>query len=138
MKTHLNRLLLVLGIVLGLAELAPPAMAQAIKAATETTSTVTATNSFVAAARPVRAFDITVYNSSTSDLYCHIFDATSTPSAGAVPIAPLKIPTGETRSYTWNLAGRKFTNGVLVATSTTPVTFTNGTASFLIDVTWSP
>jgi hypothetical protein len=136
MKQIIPLLVALVGLV-GLAELGPPCQAQALKPATETASSPVPTNSLVAVARPVRVFDVTVFNSHTADLYIHIFDATATPAAGTVPLAPLKLLAGETRSYSWDVASRKFTNGVVVAASTTPATFTNAGAVFLIDVTYS-
>lgn len=114
-------------------------IAQALKGAGVTSSTVTPTNSFVAVSRTSTVFDITAHNSGGSDLYLVVFDATSLPANGAVPALPaVKIPTGKSGGYTWNVAGRRFANGVVAATSTTGAALTNSSAVFSIDVTWNP
>ncbi len=114
------------------------ARAQAMRAAGRTSSTVTVTNSFVAAARQVQAFSITAFNSSTADLYLHVFDAASLPANGSTPLGVVRIPANSTGGFDWGLPGRPFSTGVLCAVSTTPITLTNGSAVFLLDVTYSP
>lgn len=118
---------------------APRAQAQGLYAAGLLSRSVTTTNAFVAASRASTVYTVTAYNASASDLYMLIFDATSLPANNTVPtLPPLKITSGTTAYYDFNVAGAKFANGIVVATSTTPITLTNGSASFLISVTHTP
>jgi hypothetical protein len=136
MLTSFTALLLLLPALL----LTPtPAAAQGLRAAGVTTSTVTTTNAFVVSIRPTTMFSVTAYNASASDLYLLVFDATSLPANNTVPsLPPLKITANTTAYYDFNVSGCRFANGLVAATSTTPVTLTNGTASFLIAVTHTP
>lgn len=139
MKTHLNRLLLVLGIVVGLAEFSPPAQAQALKGAALLEKTTAPTNSWAPVVRSTTVYTISAYNSSATDLYLHVFDATAVPANGTVPtLSPVLIPAGKTGGWDFNVAGCKFANGVAVASSTTDRTTTNATASFQINITHTP
>ena len=118
---------------------APESRAQGLNAAGLLSRSVTITNAFVASTRSSTLYTVTAYNASASDLYLHIFDATSLPADNTVPtLPPLKIPTDTTGYYDFNVAGARFANGIVVATSTTPNTLTNGSASFLIEVTHNP
>jgi hypothetical protein len=118
---------------------APSAHAQGLKAAAAVERSLCPTNAITMVSRSTTMFSVTAYNVSASDLYLHVFDATSTPAANTVPTLPaIKVTANTTAGYDFNIGGCKFANGIVVATSTTPVTFTNGTASFQIAVTHAP
>lgn len=128
-----------LALLIGACCLCAPAQAQGLKGAGVTTSSLTITNVLVASTRAATLYSATAYNASASDLYLLVFDATSLPANNTVPkLSPVKILADKTGGYDFNVAGCRFANGIVVATSTTPITLTNGTASFQIVVTSSP
>lgn len=99
-------------------------------------NTIPATNAWTPIALPAKLYDLTVYNVSASTLYIHVFDTNSLPSNGAFPtLAPIALPANSTASYQF-FVGRSFTNGITIAASTTPITLTNGTASFKMDISY--
>jgi hypothetical protein len=125
--------------LLALLALLPSTHAQGLRGAASSEESLTATNAWTAVSRKTTLYTVSAANASSGDLYLMVFDATSTPSAGTVPALPgLKIPSGSVGGWDFNVAGCPFANGVVVATSTTPVTFTNGSASFQITVTHTP
>jgi hypothetical protein len=113
--------------------------AQGLKAAASHERTTAPTNSWVAVSRSTTLFTVTAYNSSATDLYLHVFDATAVPANGSIPtMPPVLIPAGKTGGWDYSIGGCKFANGVAVATSTTDRTTTNATASFMINLTHTP
>lgn len=100
-------------------------------------NTLPATNAWVAYSLPGgKLYDLTIYNVSASLLYVHVFDSNVVPSDGAFPtLAPQPLPANSSISYSYT-GGRGFTNGITICTSTTPITLTNGTASFKIDISY--
>lgn len=94
-----------------------------------------ATNTWLARPidKPLKLYDITVNNISGTDYYVMIFDQTATPVAGDYPMyTSAKVTAGLDRSYFFT-GGCVFTNGLWIAASTTPVTFTN-TASMVFTI----
>lgn len=109
--------------------------AQGLVAGGKIERSLTSTNAFTAVSRSTRVFTIFVENTSASDLWLHVADATSTPSAGARPaLSGIIIPAGKTGGYDFGTYGAPFANGVTVCTSTTDLTLTNSTASFDVTV----
>lgn len=90
---------------------------------------VVLTNGMVATTnKATRCGEITMYNSSASTVYLLVYDLStnSVPAAGRAPTLPaIPVPANSVGYWDWNVAGRKFQNGVIAAASTTPVTFTN-------------
>lgn len=110
-----------------------------IVGATRVSTCVVATNALVASTAPTQLFSVTAENSSGSDLWLLVFDATSLPANGTAPtLAPVKITAGATGGYDFNIAGCHFSNGIVAANSTTDRALTNGGAVFWITVTHDP
>lgn len=87
----------------------------------------------------VRVHTIFVQNTSSSDLWLHVFDATSTPANNTRPaLTAVKILAGSGGGYDFGLYGAPFTSGVTICTSSTDLTLTNSTASFDITTVYSP
>ncbi len=140
MKTKLQALFAGCLLLLPALLLTPqPAAAQGLRAAGVTKKSETITNSFVVTTRASTLYSVTAYNASASDLYLLVFDATSLPANGAVPhLPPVKVTANTTAGYDFNIGGCKFPTGIVVATSTTPITLTNGSASFQLTITSNP
>jgi hypothetical protein len=99
-------------------------------------NTIPATNFWVAAPVGGVLYDLEVYNLSASTLYVHVFDTNALPANGAFPtIAPIQLPANSTATLSYG-NGRKFNVGITVASSTTPLTLTNGTASFKMSINY--
>lgn len=117
----------------------PAAHAQGLVAAANISRSLTSTNAFTAVSRQSRVFTVFVTSSSSSDLWLHVFDATSTPANGARPsVSAVKILAQSGGGYTFEGYGAPFSTGVTVCTSTTDLTLTNSTASFDVTVIYTP
>jgi hypothetical protein len=76
-------------------------------------------------------YGLVVINTSSSDLYCQVFDATTQPATGTVPKTQLLVYKNSQCSlskplplYRW-----RFNSGIYVAASTTPLTYTPATGT---------
>jgi len=99
-------------------------------------NTIPATNVWVAAPVGGVLYDLEVYNLSTSTLYVHVFDTNVLPANGSFPtIAPVQLPANSTATFSY-VNGRKFLTGITIASSTTPLTLTNATASFKMSINY--
>lgn len=116
------------------------AKAQGIAAAAAVERSGWATNAYtLSRTGPVRVHTIFVQNTSSSDLWLHVANATSLPSNNARPaLSPVKILAGAGGGYDFGLYGAPFSTGVTVATSSTDLTLTNSTASFDVTIIYSP
>lgn len=113
--------------------------AQGLVAAANIERSLTSTNAFTAVSRKTRVFTIFVQNTSASDLWLHVADATSTPANNSRPaLSPVKILAGAGGGYDFGTYGAPFNTGVTVLTSTTDLTLTNTTASFDVTVIHTP
>ena len=99
-------------------------------------NTIPATNVWVAAPVGGVLYDLEVYNLSTSTLYVHVFNTNALPANGSFPnIAPVQLPANSTATFSY-VNGRKFDTGITICSSTTPLTLTNGTASFKMSINY--
>lgn len=81
--------------------------------------------SFVASAAPCILKRATVTNTSAGTLYLHIFDASSLPGVGAVPITtPVAVAAGSSNGDDWRPEGLRLEEGCVVALSSTLDTLT--------------
>lgn len=99
------------------------------------TNSVIATNQWAGVTNATTVYEVNVFNTSASDLYCFVYDsATNKLNNTTYEISPVVVLAGKSGGYNWRANGRQFYRGVTVGTSTTPLTFTNGTTSFLITI----
>ena len=130
---------LVVAMALTAAVLVPQAHAQGLVAASNISRSLTSTNAFTAVSRQSRLFTVFVSNTSASDLWLHVYDATSTPANGSRPsFSPVKILAGAGGGYDFGSYGAPLGTGLTVCTSTTDLTLTNSTASFDVTVIYTP
>lgn len=81
--------------------------------------------SYVASAVPCVLRRATVTNTSGGTLYLHVFDATSLPSVGAVPlVSPVTVAAGTNNGNDWRPEGIAFALGCVLALSSTLDTLT--------------
>lgn len=78
-------------------------------------------------------FAITGYNSSASDQFIQLFNATSVPSDGAVPVIIFKVRTTRNFSLTFGKFGRFFSTGIVICNSSTGPTKTIGASDCWFD-----
>jgi hypothetical protein len=92
--------------------------------------------SLVVKTTPGTLYSVQIF--STVAGFIHVFDATSLPSNGAVPvIAPIAVPAGTTAAkLDFGEIGMRFNNGIVVAKSTTGSTLTVGAADSIISATF--
>lgn len=77
----------------------------------------------------------TAFSINAATQYVLMFDGREVPGSGAVPILALDCQTNTLRGVSYTPNGRKFFEGLVLVTSSTPDTFTaNTTADVLIDV----
>lgn len=66
-----------------------------------------------------------VFNNSGATVYFQVFDAASLPANGAIPaLAPQPVATLTFAAFEFATWGRPFTNGIVLAVSSTPATLT--------------
>ena len=81
--------------------------------------------SYVASEVPCVVRRATVTNTSGGTLYLHVFDAIALPDPGAVPLtSPTTVAAGTNNGNDWRPEGVKFTNGCVLALSSTLDTLT--------------
>lgn len=135
LKTWIRFGLLLVALLAGL----PAAHAQGLVAASNISRSLTSTNAFTAVSRGSRVFTVFVQNSSATDLWLHVYDATSTPANNSRPaFSPVKILAGAGGGYDFGSYGAPLGTGVTVCTSSTDLTLTNSTASFDVTVLYTP
>ena len=78
-------------------------------------------------------YGITVTNTKASTQYVQVFDASSVPGDGAVPLLAKSVPASDAIGIQW-LPGRTFLTGIVVCNSSTQGTKTLGSADCLFDV----
>jgi hypothetical protein len=101
-------------------------------------TTPVATNLWAATLREARVYSISACNTSGSDVWLHVFNTNSAtvPNNSTPGFAPVKILSGANGGYDFGEKGCPFTRGVVAGTSSTPTTFTNGSAVFVISVVY--
>jgi hypothetical protein len=135
LKTWIRFGLLLVTLLAGM----PRASAQGLVAAANISRSLTSTNAFTAVSRGSRVFTVFVQNSSATDLWLHVYDATSTPANNSRPtLSPVKILAGAGGGYDFGSYGAPLGTGVTVCTSTTDLTLTNSSASFDVTVIYTP
>lgn len=135
LKTWIGFGLLLVALLAGI----PRASAQGLVAASAISRSLTSTNAFTAVSRGSRVFTVFVSNTSASDLWLHVYDATSTPANNSRPaFSPVKILAGSGGGYDFGSYGAPLGTGVTVCTSTTDLTLTNSTPSFDVTVLYTP
>ena len=77
-------------------------------------------------------YGFTVTNTNVAAQYVLLFDATSRPADGAVPIFGQKVSAGDAVSGLW-LPGRTFFAGIVLCNSSTQGSLTIGAADCLFD-----
>lgn len=78
---------------------------------------------------------ISVINSGASTRYFQIFDSTSVPADGAVPVLVLAVPSGEQRTLDLTAFNGKFcSTGISWASSSTLATKTIGAAELWVNI----
>lgn len=77
--------------------------------------------------------NLSAHSTKITAQYIQIFDTTSVPANGAVPIMTYPIGVNITLNLDFG-NGRQFLNGVTICNSSTAATLTIGTADCLIDV----
>lgn len=81
---------------------------------------------------PGRLFGITVTSTRVSAQFFQVFDASSLPADGAVPLISKSIPAGDAVGFSW-LPARTFLVGIVVCNSSTQGTKTIGVADCIFD-----
>ncbi len=101
-------------------------------------TTPIATNLWSATTKITQVYSITAVNVSATDLWLFVVDTnTAVIANNTLPsLAPVLVTAGKTGFYDFGASGCRFGAGVTVATSTTPASLTNSTASFIITVTF--
>ena len=81
---------------------------------------------------PGLLYGVTVTNTSASAQYFQLFDASTLPADGAIPILAKSIPANDAVGFSW-LPGRTFLVGIIVCNSSTNATKTIGSANCFFD-----
>ena len=95
-------------------------------------------NSILAMAGQGRLVGFSVSSTRASGQFIQLFDTTSVPSNGAVPIMAWNIATVAAFGVMYGPDGRWMNNGILLCNSTTQGTLTIGAADCLFDVQYVP
>lgn len=90
------------------------------------------TNSMVVKTGPGILYGITVTNTLGSTQFFQVFDASSVPADGAIPILSKSLPASDAVGFNW-FPGRTFLVGIVVCNSTTIASKTIGSANCLFD-----
>lgn len=77
-------------------------------------------------------YGVTVTSTLASAQYFLLFDATTLPADGAIPILAKSIPANDAVGFSW-LPGRTFLSGIIVCNSTTNTSKTLGAANCFFD-----
>jgi hypothetical protein len=81
----------------------------------------------------LRVYGFTVYSSLASAQWILMFDASSLPADGAVPIIPFPVAASNQVSAYYGDSGRIFRRGLVLCCSTTDTTKTLGAANCFFD-----
>jgi hypothetical protein len=77
-------------------------------------------------------YGLTVTNTSASSQYVLLFDATTVPADGAIPLLAKSLPANDAVGFNW-LPGRTFLSGIVVCNSSTQTSKTVGSANCFFD-----
>jgi uncharacterized protein YoxC len=108
----------------------------------QSTSTFAPTNStsvVLEASRVIKAaagtiYGITGHNDSNTAQFIHIYNSTTVPANGAVPVVVFRVAGRSTFTLDWGIYGRFFSTGVSISNSSTLATKTIGAADCWFDV----
>lgn len=89
-------------------------------------------SSIVAKTGPGILYGFTVTNTKASAQYVLLFDASTLPADGAVPILAKSVPANDAVGFSW-LPGRTFGVGLIICNSSTNTSKTIGSADCLFD-----
>ena len=89
----------------------------------------------IACTSAARLYTVVVFNNSASDQYLQVFDASSVPANGTVPVLTTKVLAGQTGSFEFG-DGIPMSTGITVCNSSTATTKTLGSADCLFCVTY--
>ena len=97
-------------------------------------STSTAySNNLLVSNRPSTLLGVTGYNSSVSDQFIQIHDATVLPADTAIPTVMFQVLAGDNFSVDFGSKGRIFDNGIVICNSSTATTKTIGASDCWFD-----
>jgi len=85
-----------------------------------------------------RLMGFTVSNTKVSSQFIQVFNASSLPADGTVPLLSIDIATVVSKGVSWTPGGRWFTIGCFICNSSTQGTKTIGSADCLIDAQYIP
>lgn len=80
-----------------------------------------------------RVFGFTVTSTKASGQFVQVFDASTLPADGAIPLLSIDIPTATAKGLDFGMSGRWFYRGVWLCNSTTQGSKTIGAADCLFD-----
>lgn len=95
-------------------------------------------NSLVAFTGQGRVLGISISSTRASSQFIQVFNASSVPADGAVPLISIDIATVVAKAIAFDPYGRWFTIGCVVCNSSTQGTKTIGSADCLFDVQYIP
>jgi hypothetical protein len=95
-------------------------------------------NSLVVFVGSGRLLGISVSNTKGSSQFIQVFDATSLPADGAVPIISIDIATVSAKAIAFDPSGRWMTRGCFICNSSTQGSKTIGSADCLFDAQYIP
>jgi len=82
---------------------------------------------------PGKLFGVGVYNNKASAQFIQLFDSTTAPGSGAVPVFVATVPATSNLGLYWGSIGRWFSRGIVIANSSTAATQTAGSADCFFD-----
>lgn len=95
-------------------------------------------NSLVAFTGQGRVLGISISSTRSSSQFIQVFNASTVPADGAVPLLSVDIATVVAKGIAWDPYGRWFTIGCVITNSTTQGTKTIGAADCIFDVQYIP
>lgn len=112
------------------------AQAAQLEAGANKTATVLSTNVFVVRTAQCKMYSVSGHNMTGGDVWIQLHDTNAVPSEGAIPVYhPVLVPDGKNFSID-ETAGYNFRTGLIVTVSTTPVSYTNGSAGVHFKATY--
>lgn len=85
-----------------------------------------------------RLLGFTVSSTRASSQFIQVFNATSLPANGAIPLLSVDLATVTSKGIAFDPYGRWFTIGCVIGNSTTQGSLTTGSADCLIDAQYVP
>lgn len=82
---------------------------------------------------PGTLYGVSVYSNKASAQFIQIFDTTTAPGSGAVPVATFTVGATSNLGLYWGSVGRWFNQGIVIANSSTAATQTAGSADCYFD-----